>query len=137
MLKWKDTFSCNIAEIDNQHKRLFELGGKIFDAASLKDDYDHYDEIMEILNELTEYTVYHFKFEEDLMTKYGYSNFETHKFEHDFFVKKVQKIGKRDLEGAQNEALLEIVEFVANWVAEHILKTDMQYKDFFNSKGIY
>ena len=137
MIRWKDSFSCNIADIDLQHKKLFEIGERIYDAASIRDEYDHYDEIMGILNQLAEYTIYHFKFEEALMAKYNYPGFEPHKIEHDFFVKKVQRIARRDLEDGQNETMLEIVNFVADWIAQHILKSDFSYKDYLNSKGVY
>ena len=29
MIKWKEEYSCNIKEIDKQHKKLFEIGGRI------------------------------------------------------------------------------------------------------------
>jgi len=137
MFKWKDSYKCNIKEIDEQHKKLFELGEKIADLASLNDEYDHYDEIMEIFNELKDYTAYHFKHEEELMKAYDYDNYESHKIEHDFFIKKLARLERKDLEGEQNKAVMELVSFVADWISGHILKTDMQYKDFFNSKGIY
>lgn len=136
VFKWKDLYSCNIAEIDNQHKKLFEIGSRIFTLASLKDGYDHYDEIIAILEQLKDYTVYHFNYEEKLMESYKYENHETHKIQHDFFIKKLQKLEKRDIEGKQNESLMEIIAFVADWISGHILKTDMQYKEFFNSRGI-
>lgn len=136
MFKWKDEYSCNIAEVDNQHRKLFELGKKIYETATLQDDFDHYDEIMNILAELTEYTQYHFGYEEKLMAKYAFPGYETHKFEHDFFVKKLQRIARKDLEENQGEAMLEIVNFVADWVGGHILQSDMGYKDFLSSKGV-
>ncbi|WP_094547677.1 bacteriohemerythrin [Petroclostridium xylanilyticum] len=137
LLKWKDTYSCNIAEIDNQHKKLFELGSKAFEIASLKDEYDHYDNLIEILEELKAYTIYHFNYEEKLMQENNFDKFESHKIEHDFFIKKVQKIERKDLEGKQNEAVLEIIQFIADWISSHILKSDMEYKTFLNEKGIY
>lgn len=136
MLKWKDSFSCCIEEVDNQHKKLFEIGNRVYEVASLQDEYDHYDEIMQILDELTEYTIYHFKYEEDLLSEHVYVDFASHKIEHDFFVKKLQRISRRDLESEQNETSIEIVNFVADWVAEHILKSDKAYVGFLNSKGI-
>lgn len=137
MIKWKDEFSCNIKEIDDQHKNLFILGERIYYAASVNDGFDHYDEIFSIIQELLAYTEYHFKYEEDLFQKYGYADYEAHKIEHDFFVKKARKIASKDLENAQYEAIIEIAEFIANWVAGHILKSDFAYKGFLNSKGVY
>ena len=137
LFKWKDSYSCSIEEIDKQHKRLFEIGAKIVDVASVKDDFDHYDDIVRVLEEMKEYTIYHFNYEEALMKKHDYENYETHKIEHDFFVKKLQRIERKDLEGKQNEVLMEIVAFVADWITGHILNTDFQYKPFFSGKGLY
>jgi hemerythrin len=129
MFKWKDTYSTGIAEIDTQHRRLFEIGAEIYEIASIKDDFDHYDEIMQSLEELKEYTIYHFSFEEELMMKYDFDQYETHKVEHAFFVKKLQKIARKDLEEGQADTLMALVHFVADWVTGHILDTDMNYRE--------
>lgn len=135
-IKWKDSYSCKIEEIDNQHKKLFEIGNRIFTLASLKDDYDHFDEIQQILDELKQYTLYHFQYEEDLMKRYGYEKLEEHRLEHQFFVRKIQRIELKDIDTRQSEAIIEIVEFVADWVCGHIMKSDMEYTGFFHEKGI-
>ena len=137
LFKWKDNFSCNIDEIDKQHKELFAIGSKIYSIVSLKDECDHYDEIMAILDELKEYTIKHFNYEEKLMDQYKFMGFENHKIEHDFFIKKLQRLERKDLDSLQGEALMEMVTFVADWVSSHILKTDFEYKAFFNEKGVY
>ncbi len=31
---------------------------------------------------------------------------------------------------------IELVIFIADWIENHILKSDMEYKDFLNSKGV-
>jgi hemerythrin len=136
MFKWKDSYNCNIVEIDTQHRKLFEIGNRIYDLASLKDNYDHYDEIMLILDELFQYTQYHFSYEEELMSRYDFKGFEAHKMEHDFFIKKVRKISRKDLDIDQNDTLMEIVKFVADWITGHILESDMGYKDYLKSKGV-
>ena len=136
MFSWKNSYSVKVKEIDEQHIRLFEIGSKLYEIILLKDDTDHYDEIINILEELTEYTQYHFTFEEGLLEREGYEDLELHKIEHDFFIKKVKKLGKSDFEEGQNDALLKIVSFVADWITSHILKTDAQYISFFSEKGI-
>lgn len=137
MLRWKEIYKCNVEEIDNQHKKLFEIGSRVFELASLKDGCDHYDGIMDVLQELKDYTIYHFNFEEKLMLENKYEEYENHKVEHDFFIKKIMRLEKKDIDKQQNEALIDIINFVADWISSHILKTDMEYKEFFNSKGIY
>ncbi|HEX9059578.1 MAG TPA: bacteriohemerythrin [Clostridia bacterium] len=136
-LKWKDTFSCNIHEIDNQHKKLFQIGSNLFELASLKDNADHYDEIMKIINELKDYTIYHFNYEEKLMEEHFYRNYAEHKIEHEAFIKAITKIENSDLDAHQSASVMKLIIFISDWITSHILKTDIQYKDFFNQKGVY
>jgi len=137
MFKWKDTYSCNIAEIDIQHKNLFKIGEKIFEIVSLNDGYDHYDEIMNTINELKEYTLYHFNYEEKLMEKHNYANLEGQKLEHKKFIDQLIKLENEDIDNAQRSVSMNILLFVADWIEKHILKSDMGYKEYLNSKGVY
>ena len=134
--EWKDTYSVNIAEINKQHKRLFEIGGKISDLVLANDQYDHFDEITVILQELEEYTIYHFEYEEKLMEQYGYKETDTHKIEHIFLIKKLQRLQNKDIDTKQKEAVVDLITFVSDWIAGHILDTDMKYKGFFNDQGL-
>lgn len=136
MFKWKDEFSVNVASIDEQHKRLFEIGSELDDLMALNDEYDHYDEIIDILNKLKDYTIYHFDYEEELFEKYDYEESVSHHFEHHFFIKRLEKLCKKDIDSQQQEAIHEIYTFILDWISEHILKSDMKYKDFLISKGV-
>lgn len=136
MFKWQDSFNIGIPEIDKQHRRLFAIGDRIYDTATLNDNCDHYDELVEALNELVEYTEYHFGYEEELMQKYNYPEYATHKIEHDFFVKKLKKIAGKDLDEDQGRTMMEIVHFVADWISGHILDTDVKYKVVMQKNGL-
>lgn len=135
--KWKDSYSINIAEIDEQHKKLFEIGDRVYDIVLLDDDYDHYDEIVEIIEELRDYTIYHFEYEEKMLQKHGYNELEFQHFQHSFFVKRLEKIVSKDIDEDQKETTKEIIEFLADWITNHILQSDMKYSHFLNAKGIY
>lgn len=137
MIKWKDEFSVNIASIDKQHKKLIETGARIDELLSLNDNADHYDEIMSILQELKDYTIYHFDFEEKLMQEYGYSGFQEQHFEHYFFIRKLDKIGQKDIDSDQEEAIGEIYNFIITWITDHILKSDKKYSSYLNQKGVF
>lgn len=128
IFKWKDNFSIGIEEIDRQHKRLFEIGGEIYNLAILKDGQDHYDEIIALLNSLKDYTVYHFGFEESLMEKYNYDDIDKHKQQHDKFIEKLVEIEAQDIDARQKKVILDILDFIVNWISSHILGTDFKYK---------
>lgn len=136
MFKWRDAYSVNVAAIDEQHKMLFKLGKDLGDIVSIEGD--HFDEIMAILNKLRDYTVFHFNAEEEMMEKYDYPEMEKHRLEHKFFVKKINELDKEDeVDEEQKKITMEIITFIANWIENHILKTDQRYSKFFNDRGIY
>lgn len=136
MFKWKEEFSVNVEEIDLQHKKLFEIGAEVYEIASSDGSIDYYDEIMAVLEKLKKYTEYHFKYEEDLMRSSNYDQYDMHHFQHYFFIKKLDKLFNIDIDSYQNEVASDTVAFLADWIEEHIVKYDMQYKDLFNSLGI-
>ncbi len=136
LFKWREKYSCNVEAIDTQHQKLFELGARLYAIVAMKDGIDHYDEIIEVLTELKEYTIYHFKFEEALMEKYNYNELEMHKEEHDAFIAKILEIEDKDIDEKQQGVTLEIIEFIANWIEGHILRTDFRYKDIFNANEV-
>ena len=136
MFKWKEDFSVNIKTIDEQHQELFRIGNSLYNIISIKDGIDRYDEIMKELYEMKDYAIYHFDYEEKLMAENGYPDFENHKRQHDIFIDKVQSIDELDIDEKQKKIGMELVIFIADWIENHILKSDMEYKDFLNNKGI-
>ena len=137
MFKWKEDFSVNIENIDEQHKELFRIGNFLYEIVSIKDGVDRYDEIIEALHKLGDYAVYHFTFEEKMMEDNGYPKFEQHKRQHDSFISKVKSIDEEEIDERQKKIGMDLIIFIANWIENHILKTDMEYKEFLNGKGIY
>lgn len=134
--QWKDRYNLNIPEIDKQHQRLFEIGARVYDLAMSNDSYDHYDEILDLLKELLDYTEYHFKFEEELMSKHQYSGFDQQHDDHIFYVEKIKAISSRDIDSDQQKATLEIVDFLSEWISSHIMFSDRKYAMEFKEKGI-
>ena len=61
MIRWQDKYALGVVEIDEQHRRLFEIAGEI--EVLLNDEFitDKYDDIVAILGELKDYTIQHFK----------------------------------------------------------------------------
>ncbi|NLB88014.1 MAG: hemerythrin family protein [Syntrophomonadaceae bacterium] len=124
MIQWKDDYSLGIEEIDKQHQRLFEIADQAYQI--LKDDFsiDKFDQVIAILEELKEYAVYHFKTEEEYMQKIGYRKFLSHKVIHDDFIRKVQETDLNKVDENPDKYLLEVLDFIVNWIDEHILGVD-------------
>ena len=128
MLKWKDEYSIGIELIDDQHKRLFEIGNSAYEL--LRNDFcvDKYDKITEIIEELRQYTVFHFETEEEYMLEMKYIGYFEQKKEHDAFIKKINAVNLKEVDEDQDKYIEDLLEFVFNWILNHILKKDKLIK---------
>ncbi len=129
--KWKEEYNLNIDEIDKQHKKLMEIGRRAYDIAVIDDGYDRYDEIMTIIDELLEYTKYHFEYEEDMLKKCNYDHIHDQEEEHGFYVYKINEVASReDIDDNQRKVILEIIDFLSEWISKHIMIADRKYAEF-------
>ena len=80
--------------------------------------------INNVLGELVEYTKVHFADEEDYMEKINYEGLEDQKRAHSMFVEKIENINLDDVDDNQDEYLTEILNFLLDWLVNHILKAD-------------
>jgi len=135
---WKDEFNLGVKSIDDQHKKLFDFLNRLHDIANRNDGFDHHDEIVQIFGELRDYTVYHFKYEEELMEKYGFDTQEAakHIFEHDGFVRKVLQIQKENIDTHKDEVLSSVIDFGIEWITKHIFNTDKKYAELFVKNNV-
>lgn len=124
MIQWKPDYSIGVPAIDEQHQKLFDLANQAY--VLLKDGLrlDKYDAIVAILGELKEYTVYHFNSEEQYMLGIGYKRFLSHKAEHTDFIAKIDAVNLDAIDADQDKYLLETLDFVCAWIADHILQRD-------------
>lgn len=126
MIKWSNEYVIGIEKIDEQHERLFEIANEAYDLLMNEFLVDKYDKIIEIIKELQEYTKYHFKFEEDYMASIGYRKYFSQKVAHDDFVKKIDSFDLKKVDSHQEEAIIELLEFVVQWIGDHIKESDSQ-----------
>lgn len=131
-MDWDQKFSVNVKEIDNQHKKLVDMVNELHEAMKMGKGKD----IMEkVLAELVNYTASHFATEERLMTQYSYPQFALHKTEHDKLVQQVLSFQK-DFNSGKVAITLDLMTFLRDWLANHILGTDKKIGAFLNEKGV-
>ncbi len=124
MYNFKDEYRIGVEQLDLEHEKLFEIADKAYTV--LMDEYVHdkYDYIVEILNELRDYSVTHFQHEEEYMASINYRKLLSQKVEHQDFIDKVSAYDFSQIDENQKDAILEILEFLNEWLIDHILKSD-------------
>ncbi|AYD40164.1 bacteriohemerythrin [Clostridium fermenticellae] len=131
MFEWKENYSCDVKQIDDEHKRLFEIGRNIYELAMDENHIDYYDKILDLLDELKDYTVYHFGDEERIMELYDYPGLEEQKHIHAKFIDKLENIDLKSIDINQQKAILDLLDFVSSWISSHILGTDLKIGEYF------
>lgn len=132
LIEWDSSLSVNVSIIDNEHKKLISVMNELNDAMS---EGKSKDVLGKILSDLAGYTVSHFKTEERYFSKYGYPEEAGHKDEHDQFVQKVSDL-KSKFDGGRVFLSIEIMNFLRDWLKNHIQGSDKKYTEFFNSQGL-
>ena len=131
-LVWKDDYSVGIKSIDQQHKKLIGLINQLQTAVkySTGEEFER-----EALDELVNYTKTHFSYEENMMEQNGYPDFEPHKAQHVKMINKVEEV-LAEYEKDSDTAMENALNYLSEWLINHINGTDKEYSMFMISKGV-
>lgn len=130
LIRWSGKLETAIPEIDDQHRELVRLVNLLHRAMRLQKGTG---EVGNILKKLTEYTVFHFGFEEELFDRYDYPAGPGHKQHHEKLVAQVGAF-QSDFVSGKATVTMELMDFLTDWLKNHILKTDMAYAPFLKEK---
>ena len=132
LINWSDRLSVNVAEIDRQHQKLIKAINELSDAMVQGKSNDV---LSGIISSLFSYVAIHFETEEKYFARYSYPDTQSHKREHADFVQKVSEFKDGFAKG---EMLLsiDVLNFLCDWLRNHIKGTDQKYTQFFNEKGL-
>jgi hemerythrin len=134
LVVWTEKLSVGVDVLDQDHKRLVGLVNQFFDAlqAGLGKD-----SLGQILDGLVQYTELHFAREEKFFAQTGYPDAATHKREHDELTRQVLEVQRKHASGAPAALSLELMQFLKNWLIQHIQGSDRKYRAHLNAKGIH
>jgi hemerythrin-like metal-binding protein len=132
MYKWEEKFSTGIQSIDNQHKEIFNYLNKLLEAMKIG-QADKV--ILQILTALERYSKIHFQKEEFFFDRFNYASAKEHIAQHQFFIQKVADL-KNDLKQGHFTLSIELLNFLKDWIENHILIVDKDYSDCFLKNGL-
>lgn len=134
-LVWNDNFAAGVQEIDEQHMILVDLLNNT--RVKLLPESDT--KVMEqIILDLLSYALYHFETEERLMDEYDYSigspqDADEHLDQHRTFSAKVVS-ARKALTSGEKISAEELLQFLTEWLVNHILKTDFKLANYIQEK---
>lgn len=120
LLNWYNRYTVNNEEIDNQHKKLFDIFNRLHDICVGKDKINT---IGSVIDELVSYADYHFNSEEQYMRDTHYKCLNKQIDEHNYFKQKTKdllnKNDRYDLTQCH-----ELIVFLSNWLLKHVVEED-------------
>ncbi|MCB9557612.1 MAG: bacteriohemerythrin [Deltaproteobacteria bacterium] len=131
-IQWSDDLSVGVSKIDQQHRELVRMVNQLHDAMSQGKSKDV---LGGLLEELAGYTVQHFQTEEQLFDTHSFPAAEAHKKAHAELTQEVVSFKQRFDKG---EVMLsvQLMNFLKNWLVDHIQGDDMNAGDFLASRGM-
>lgn len=132
LMKWDSSISVSIKEIDAQHQKLVDMINQLHELMKVGQGKDV---IGPVLDDLIKYAAMHFGTEEKYFDKFGYEETAVHKEEHKKFVEKVLEFQK-DFKEGKTTITLEVMNFLKDWLINHIKGTDKRYTQCFIEHGL-
>jgi len=131
LIEWTDDLDVGFDLIDKQHRVLVEMINELYDALM---EIKGQEALRKIVNRMVEYAAIHFMVEEKHMVDHGYENYEKHKIIHDSFSRKAVDL-KKQLSEEGFVLSLDVLNFLRDWLIDHIKGTDREYIPFFIKTG--
>ena len=117
-IAWSEKYELGNAQVDAQHRRLFELVSDLVEACMQGCEDE---KLTETLDFLVNYTIRHFRDEEALQLQYKYPEYESHKQIHDDFKITVSGLVRNYKEnGSSDELSSNVNKIIVRWLVNHI-----------------
>ena len=133
LMAWNEKYSVGVKALDSQHTVLFDILNELH-AAMMKGQAQSMTGPM--LRKLVEYTHRHFTAEEAAMASTSYPGLPEHRVKHRDLVKQVEDYAAR-LDRGEITINLHLLNFLRDWLSNHILKTDHEYGPWLKEHGVH
>lgn len=131
LIKWDSSIQVGVKQMDDDHRKLIDIANSLNEA--MKSGRGREVE-GDILNRLLTYAKTHFETEETLMKRNAFKEYEQHKKEHNSLMVDVQ-IALKDYHEGRGPLPINIMQFLKDWLINHIKETDKKLGLFLCGKG--
>ena len=129
---WKQEYSVGVERLDRQHQRIISVINALIEKPRV---FGASVAIADVLAELNSYVSEHFLLEEQLLSENGYPGLIQHSKKHTEYGERIADFCMKTVEKDKNVPE-ELLNYLGEWWIGHILHEDMQYKRFFEEKGV-
>jgi len=133
LFNWSDRYSVHVKAMDDQHKHLIGILNNLHEAMMKGQGQTV---TGPLLAELVEYTGTHFAAEERIMEGAKFPTLAAHRAHHHDLTRQVEDFVAHYNRG---EAALNVnlLNFLRDWLNNHILKEDKEYSPWLNEHGVH
>jgi hemerythrin len=132
LIAWDASFSVKVEMIDKQHQMLVQMVNELNNAMLNGNEKET---IGKLIDKLITYAAMHFAREEHYFDTLGYPETDVHKQQHDDFEKKVSSF-EADFKADRQSLSQDIMQFLSNWLVEHIKGSDKKFGPFLTARGV-
>lgn len=131
-LVWEEKYSVGVKLIDEQHQMMFSTINELMEAINTKPTKE---KLNGIINQLVQYKKFHFATEERYFKEFNYEKTDEHITKHQEFNQKLTQIQTKYSEDVLAFAFA-LVNFLEDWLVEHLMTADQEYKACFKANGL-
>jgi hemerythrin-like metal-binding protein len=132
LMAWNNKFSVGVKMLDEQHSGLFETLNELH-GAMLKGQAQSL--TGPLLRKLVDYTRRHFAAEEAMLVTTQYPGLAAHRVKHHDLTKQVVEYVTR-FEKGEVTLNLQLMNFLRDWLTNHIQKVDKEYAPWLSEHGV-
>ncbi len=130
-INWQQEYSVNVDKIDAQHRHFIDILNRIYSTVQINES----DNLNVLIDELVAYTKLHFETEEKYFKKFRYEGASEHIIEHKKLIASVGMF----LDDKTNDPITlgyALVDFLEDWLVNHLAVMDQKYSKCFKSHGL-
>ena len=132
LIEWTSSLQLGVEEIDNQHRKLVAMINDLNDAMRQGKGKTV---LGKTVDGLSAYTATHFKTEEKYFQQFAYADAGPHVTEHDAFARKVADFRMAFAKGKLGLSI-DVINFLSDWLKNHIQASDRKYVAHFKANGL-